>query len=256
MRPLIRRRSERVPSDLRRPAILCRFLLASIFAVASAGTAGADVLELTASRDNTMFEEADLSNGAGPDLFAGSTGTGSRRRALILFDLEGRLPLAARVDSVTVTLQVSRAPNDIPRRIGLHRVLRDWGEGASIATGGAGSTAEVGDATWRDAIYPGRRWLMPGGDFEPVASSARAVEGIGSYTWRGVGLTTDVRAWLAQPGSNAGWLLEGETGANTARRFASRETNEFFARPTITIHYTPASVARSNSWGSLKARYR
>ena len=250
-------RGNLLAKDTHEGRVFGRLLLALGLVAWNTATAGA-VIELTAARDNSMFADSDHnSSGAGPALFAGNTGSGSARRVLILFDVAGHLPSAAHVDSVTVTLQVSNAPNAISRRFSLHRVLRDWGEGASIATGGTGASAEIGDATWLDAYFPGQRWSSPGGDFEPTASSTQMVEDVGSYTWRGAGLTADVRAWLAQSSSNYGWLLEGEeTGFNTARRFSSREAGETLARPTLTIYFTPAAVARSNSWGSVKARYR
>jgi hypothetical protein len=219
--------------------------------------AGAAVIELSAARDNSIFEDGDLANGAGDALFVGQTGSGSTRRALVFFDVAGCLPPGARVDSVTITFRVTNAPDLIPRRFALHKVLSDWGESGSLATGGAGAAADMGDATWRDAFYPARRWSSPGGDFDPIASSARTVEGLGSYTWRGTGLTADLAGWLAEPGSNHGWLLLGEElGSHTARRFASREAGEAVARPTMTIHYTPAAVTRTQSWGSVKAAYR
>jgi len=240
-----------------RKAVTVGLILVAVFAVPLSTPASAAVLELTADRDNTLFADDDLSNGAGPALFAGNTGSGATRRALLFFDLAGRLPPGARVDSVSVTLQVTNAPDDFARPFTLHRVRGDWGEAGSIATGGAGAAAQVGDATWRAAFYPARPWAAAGGDFEPMASSSRSVEGLGSYTWRGAGLTADVRGWLIHPDSNDGWLLRGEeSSAQTARRFASREVGEAYARPTITIHYTPAAITRSQSWGGIKAAYR
>ena len=232
-------------------------LLLTLLGIAFAASAGAAVVELTADRDNSLFEAEDFSNGADPALFAGNTGSGAKRRALLHFDVSGRIPPGARVDSVTLTLQVTNSPNDFSQPFSLHRVRGDWGEGSSITSGGSGAPAQLGDATWRDAFYPGRRWSSPGGDFDLAPSATRMVEGLGSYTWHGLGLTRDVREWLSQPDSNEGWLLHGEeTVLQTARRFGSRESGEAYSRPTITIYYTPAAITRSHSWGSLKAAYR
>ncbi|HET9328034.1 MAG TPA: DNRLRE domain-containing protein [Candidatus Eisenbacteria bacterium] len=234
-----------------------RILMALCGAACLTAVARAASIEIPAARDNSIFEEGDLANGAGDALFAGQTGSGFARRALIFFDVSGRLPAGARIDSVAITLQVTNAPDLMPRRFALHRLGAAWGESGSIATGGTGAAADMGDATWRDALYPGQRWSSPGGDFDPIASSMRTVEGLGSYTWRGVGLMADVSRWLADPGANHGWILCGEeTGARTARRFASREAGESFSHPTMTIHYTPAAVTRTQSWGSVKADYR
>jgi hypothetical protein len=257
MKGWVERFRVRFPSDAARVGARGALLLVAGLLIGTASSSRADVLERTASRDNSLFAEEDLSSGAGPSLFAGNTGAGMARRALIFYDVAGLLPAGAKIDSVTVTLQVTNAPNDLPRRFTLHRLLCDWGEAPSVSTGGSGAAAEIGDATWFDAFFPGQRWSSPGGDFEPVASSTQTVNGLGSYTWRGAGLSNDVRAWMAQPGSNYGWLLQGEeVGLNTARRFSSREAGEAIVRPTISIHYTPAVVARSNSWGGVKARYR
>jgi hypothetical protein len=161
------------------------------------------------------------------------------------------------VDSVALTLEVNNAPNAIPRGFTFHRALRDWGEAGSSASGGTGAVADLGDATWRDAFFPTASWSSPGGDFEPTPSAMVWVAGLGTYTWRGSGLVNDVRAWLLRPTTNFGWLLQGDESAlNTARRFASREAGDALTRPLLTIYYTPAAVARSNSWGSVKARYR
>lgn len=237
-------------------AAMRRLLLTSCL-VSGVAMADAATLEITASRDNTMFSDTPTySSGAGPALFAGNNGSGFARRALIHFQITA-LPPGAHLDSATVTLEVSNAPNPIPRRFTLYRVLREWGEGASISSGGAGVTAETGDATWTNAFHPGLLWAAPGGDFDPNPSAARAVEGLGASTWSGAGIAADIEAWMRQPDSNHGWLLVGEEeGLNTARRFSSREAGDARARPTLTIYFTPAALARGSSWGSVKARYR
>ena len=55
----------------------------------------------------------------------------------------------------------------------LHRMGRDWGEGASVASGGQGSggASAAGDATWIHSSFPGRNWTRPGGDFVARASA-------------------------------------------------------------------------------------
>src|SRR5437867_6191076 len=136
-------------NDSRRPSWQS-LLLAPLLLGIIAGVSIADVLELRSERDNTIFADGDLSNGAGPSIFSGNTGNGSTRRALIYFEVVGRLPVGAHIDSVLLTLQVTNTPNDVPRRFALYRMRRDWGEAASIATGGGGASADIGDATWQD----------------------------------------------------------------------------------------------------------
>ncbi len=234
-------------------------LLASCLASWVPSIASAGVIGLVTARDNTLFESTggDFSSGAGPALFAGNTGQGLARRTLLFFDVASHVPPGTKIDSVVLTLQVSNAPNDILRQVTLHRVLADWGEGASIATGGAGAAATEGDATWVHTFYPARTWSTPGGEFDPAMSASLLVAGVGAYVWSGTGLTTDVQSWLTQPGTNHGWLVRGEeTGLNTARRFESREAAEPPARPTLLIYYTGTIAARSTTWGSVKIRYR
>ena len=224
--------------------------------VLGAGNVSAGVLVLAPERDNTLFEDAngDISDGAGPALFAGRTSQGTIRRSLLRFD-PAALPPGAQIDSVTLTLQVSNAPNTVPRQFTLHVLARDWGEGASYSTGGAGDAAAPNDATWTHAFLPSAHWSTPGGDFEPVPSASLVVEGIGAYTWTSAAMTADVRSWAERPDTNHGWLLQGEEAdLATARRFDSREAPAS-SRPTLTIFYTEAS-SRPISWGGVKARYR
>lgn len=219
----------------------------------------AEVVTLSPVRDNTLFEDAngDTSNGAGPVLFAGNNGQCLTRRAVLMFDLAGGVPSGATIDSVVLALKVSNAPNSVPREFTLHRVLWDWGEGSSYATGGAGASAADGDATWQYAFYPAQPWSMTGGDIDVVARAALTLTGLGAYAWRGAHLAADVQSWLSRPATNHGWLLRGEeSGLNTARRFESREALEPADRPALTIYYTGVTRLRPVAWGTIKARYR
>jgi hypothetical protein len=233
------------------------WLLALALLVAVA-PASAGVVTLSPQRDNTLFEDADgdTSNGAGPALFSGVTSQGRIRRALLWFDLAGRLPAGARIDSVTLGLHVSNAPNGIPREFSLHPVRREWGEGTSFSTGGTGAPATANDATWTHAFHPADSWSSPGGDFEPGVSASALVMDVGGYTWSSPQLAADVRSWLGDTRTNHGWLLQGdEAGPGTARRFDSREGLPS-TRPVLTIFYTPGALGSPVSWGGLKAIYR
>ena len=102
-------------------------------------TAGTQVAILEPVRDNTLFQDADgdTSNGVGPALFAGNNGQNLTRRALLLFDVAGHVPASSSIDSVVLTLQVSNAPNAIPRQLTLHRALADWGKSRRSRPAGA-----------------------------------------------------------------------------------------------------------------------
>jgi hypothetical protein len=234
------------------PAFLC-------LVVWTSAPARADMVTLHPVRDNTLFQDAngDTSNGAGPVLFAGNNGQGLTRRALLRFDLADGVPSGVVIDSVVLTLRVSNASNPIPREFTLHRVLRDWGEESSYATGGAGAPAADGDASWQYAFYPTQLWSMSGGDFDAGPSAALALGGPDAYAWRGADLAADVQAWLSKPATNHGWLLQGEeSDLNTARRFESRESAEPADRPALMIYYQSVSRLRPVAWGAVKARYR
>src|SRR5262249_5131274 len=124
-----------------------------------------------------------------------------------------------------------------------HRVLQNWGQGASDAgdPGGAGTQAAPGDATWLNTFYPGLFWTNPGGDFSPTVSASVPVTSVGFYTWGSTpSMVADVQSWLSNPASNFGWLLLGnETQQQTVRRYDSRENPIASVRPVLKINYFP-----------------
>jgi hypothetical protein len=221
-------------------------------------SARCDTVVITATRDNTLFEDSlgALSSGAGPSVFAGNNSTQTTRRALVYFDLIGDVPAGAAIDSIELHLYVSNAPNDVPQIFSVHRVLADWGEGSSVSSGGGGAPATAGDATWLHRFYPTSFWTSVGGDFDPVSHSSSIVGRVGFYAWSGDLLTSDVRTWWDAPSENFGWLIAGnEDGASTVRRFESRETPLAEQRPRLVVHYSPATSASSTTWGRMKGLY-
>ncbi len=105
---------------------------------------------LEPSKDNTLYQQPSgtLSNGQGENIFAGRTNGGLRRRALLAFDVAGTVPVGVAIDSVKLTLTLT-ATIVGAQPVSLHRVLADWGEGASDAPDneGQGGPAAPGDAT-------------------------------------------------------------------------------------------------------------
>lgn len=208
---------------------------------------------LTPIKDNSIYEESDVSNGAGAYLFAGRTGTNFgpyNRRALLAFDVAGDLADDIQVDSVRMTLYVSKIPvfASPPDQFTLHRLTSDWGEEASDAgePGGAGTDAESGDATWNYAFFDTDEWENQGGDF---ASSESAVFNVGAsqgtYTVSSTdALVADVQSWHDDPDSNFGWIIIGdESQMHTARRFHSRENSTSDRVPQLTIYYTESTAS-------------
>ncbi|MHC4709526.1 MAG: multicopper oxidase domain-containing protein, partial [Planctomycetota bacterium] len=214
--------------------------------------ASADTVNIGASKDNTLYgdESGSLSNGSGAHFFVGKTNQGSSpddlRRAVIAFDIAGNVPAGSTITSVTLALNMSRAKNNAPTSdIGLHRLVVDWGEGASDAIDeeGAGASAEAGDATWIHTFFDTVLWSNPGGDDDYVASPSASliVDQEAVYTWGSTdAMVADVQSWLDAPSSSYGWLLKGnEVNARSAKRFDSRQNGDVNNRPVLTVNFTP-----------------
>lgn len=222
-------------------------LLAFLFV--TPGRVSADMIQLDAARDNTIFEEMvgtnHLSNGAGDFLFAGSTDLDNTRRALMVFDVSANIPAGATITSASLRMNVTRRPTTSPHLHTIHRLESDWGEGASDALGqeGAGISAQPGDATWQHAFFDPASptpWSSPGGDFAgPLSSSVIISDELTEFVFfpstpQTVG---DVQFWLDNPGQDFGWILLGEEGfPTTATRFSSRNDED---GPVLFVEFTP-----------------
>ena len=209
---------------------------------AGATSAIAAIINLTPSKDNTLYEydpaEGDHSNGAGFHFFAGENGMGELRRGVLAFDVAGTIPAGSTITAVSLTMNMSMTPTGA-RTVELHQLLADWGEGTSRAPMGEGdgAPATLNDATWRHRFFDGVFWTTQGGDFSATVSASQSVGGIGQYTWNSAQMVADVQSWLDKPGSNFGWLVLGdETAIATAKRFDTRESA---SPPMLTIQYIP-----------------
>jgi hypothetical protein len=200
------------------------------------------MVEIGAAKDNTLYEDpsGSLSNGAGDYFFAGKTGNGSIRRALVQFDIS-TIPAGAVIDSVKLTLHMSRTQPGNDELLELHRVLSDWGEGSSDATEneGGGASSTTGDATWIHTFFDTQFWINSGGDFESTVSASQSVGDIAYYSWGSTAqMVSDVQDWLDNPSNNFGWVILGnETTNSTAKRFDSKDNSS--NQPLLTVYYTP-----------------
>lgn len=216
-----------------------------------AGGAAADTVFLQPGADTTLIETAPDANLGGAEYFnAGTTGSGSRNRALLWFDVASQVPLGALIESVTLTLDVVREPamGAESTVFGLHRINRSWGEGVQVApeggSPGLGSPAVTGEATWRFRFVDGAAWTQPGGepgvDFESAASGAALVFALGEpMTFESSdALVSDVQRWVNDPDRNFGWTLmtESEDVRHSARSFASRENGN--GGPRLAVQFT------------------
>jgi hypothetical protein len=212
----------------------------------------AQVVNLNPIKDNTLYQyiaaDGDRSNALGFYFFAGETGLGTGqgelRRGVIAFDIAGNIPAGSTITGVTLSLNMSMTALDTARTIELHRLLADWGEGTSQATGGegAGAPATPNDVTWRHRFFDTIFWTTEGGDFLPTVSASQSVGPVGIYMWSSPGMIVDVQSWLNNPATNFGWLVLGdESELGTAKRFDTRESA---SPPVLTIQYT-TGVPRS-----------
>ncbi|MEE8104129.1 MAG: DNRLRE domain-containing protein [Planctomycetota bacterium] len=209
---------------------------------------GIETVMLGADRDNTLYDEGGLSNGAGNHFFVGKTAAMNGfaiRRGLIRFDLSS-IPAGSTVLAARLVLNLSMSQS-AAISVALHRVTRDWGEAGSQAspgggTGpgsgeGGGATAETGDATWAAAILGTQAWDTAGGDFVG-GSSAVATTAAGFNEWMSNGLLADLQGWVDTSVPNHGWILiGGESTDGSAKRFDTRENDTVANRPLLEVQY-------------------
>ena len=151
----------------------------------------------------------------------------------------GNIPAGSTILGVTLSLNMSMTPSGTPRTTELHKLLADWGEGTSQASGGEGegAPATTNDATWRHRFFDTIFWTAEGGDFSATVSASQSVGAVGMYTWSSPPMVGDVQSWLNNPATNFGWLVLGdESEILTAKRFDTRESA---SPPVLTIQYTP-----------------
>lgn len=212
----------------------------TIFCLAGAGYA--ETVFIPASKDNTIYEDAEgaLSNGAGEYLIVGNSESGAHRHALIAFTDLSAIPDGARIHSVKLHLSLS-SKNGSEGRIWLFRVHKDWGEGASNASGGEydGAPAAPGDATWIYTHFGEEEtWGYAGGATAYFSSADLYVTNPGPYVFGPTdSMIHDVENWKAQSAGNFGWMIRGHTqNPNPQLQFRSREN--FESPPMLEVTYS------------------
>lgn len=226
-----------------------RLLLPALLVLAAliAPRAPAATVTLRPSKDTTIYGDANLSNGGGQFLFAGTNGERRRLRSLIAFDLSGQVPAGATLNSVSLTFTVNTPLANNRNTVNLHRLLADWGEGSVVAPmgEGGGAAAGAGDATWNSRNHNTTAWTTPGGDFTATASATQSVGAPGTtVTFTSDALAADVRAWLVNPATNFGWIMIAADEAGAPVRFASRQGSP---APSLVIDFTVGSGGGGNT---------
>src|SRR6266508_6305444 len=149
------------------------------------------------------------------------------RRGVVAFDIAGSIPPGSTITGVSLSMHMSRTLFETAQTVELHRLLADWGEGTSDASGqeGGGAPATTNDATWRHRFYSAIFWTTQGADFSATVSASQSVGVIGDYTWSSLQMVADVQSWLNTPATNFGWLVKGDESTSiTAMRFDTRES--------------------------------
>ncbi len=229
---------------MRRPLSL--FLMLPLFIFSAVTLHAQTQVNIPAQKDNTLYESATgaLSNGSGFHLFVAQNNHGEVRRTLLAFDIAGNVPAGALILSAQLRLNMSRTLTGA-QTVTLHRVLANWGEGASDAGGeeGAGITPATGDATWIHTFFNTQFWANAGGDFSSQASGTQSVTGLGAYTWGSTPeMVADVQGWLNAPANNFGWLLlSNENNNGSTKRFDSRQNPTAGNRPLLLVTFTTSS---------------
>ena len=212
-------------------------LLPAFLILAGASSVLGDVLTDKPSADSEIRQFSATSNfGTGTTMVSGGLGAAANheiRRVLLRFDLAGKIPANAQINSVTLRVRVAKVPNGaVNSTFGLFRVLQPWTEtGVSWNARGTGSS-------WSPAGVSGA------GDVNGTASGTVAIAGLAQYTFpSSSALVADVQAWVADPQRNHGWLLksQNEAALKSARHFSSREDSA--SAPLLTVDFTvPANL--------------
>jgi hypothetical protein len=205
------------------------------------------ITNLPAADASLMEVAPDNSNGGQPFVMAGRTQNSPRVRALYRFDLTA-LPtntvVLGGILRFDCTGQSSEPMCVTNSTMGLHRMLRAWGEGTNAPTmnPGQGAPAQPGDATWNHAFYPTNSWSASGGlsdvDFAASESSFALVSAPNvTYAFESTPeFAEDLRMWVENPALNFGWMIIGtEDVICSAKRLNSREDAN--SQPQLEIEF-------------------
>ena len=201
-----------------------------------------------ATKDNSIYQEGELSNGSGIYLFTGVTNRGNKRRALIKFDLSNSLPEGVMADSASLILAPSLVKTN-GTSVNIYRLNAEWGEGSSDAGGeeGKGAPATEGDATWIKSTLTGDPWVKPGGDYDLESLASTSVSLGAKAEFGSSSLTELVNSWINDPDNNYGVIVIGdESKSATAIRFNSREYSNSELWPMLKLYYKGANSSVSN----------
>ncbi|MFK7788843.1 MAG: DNRLRE domain-containing protein [Phycisphaeraceae bacterium] len=222
--------------------------------MASAGTASAVLLDISATADSTIRESTLASSqSASQVIFAGDTNAASGTdflRSAISFDLDLAELAGATINSATLTLTVRSSDSnsaDADITVNLHELSASFDNSVTW-------TSRNGTDSWTTA----------GGDFGAVLASIRGnpntVATGTEFDFTSTDLTSSV---VGANGGALSLLIKGDVEDGTVRnlfQFASNENTFASPGPVLTIDYTPVpeptSLALLGLGGLLIARRR
>lgn len=148
-------------------------------------------------------------------------------RGLLKFDLTS-IPANAVINSATLTLVATAVQSNNSFPIDVHRMTRDWAEGAQCNTNGTPS--------WNQ-FSAGNSWTTLGGDFDATVQGTTNVSTTGTYNWS---LSSLVQNWVNGTNPNYGLLMKftTENTANEQKSFGSLQNATIANRPVLAISYT------------------
>ena len=178
------------------------------------------------STDTTLASSQPATNldslGGQPALEVGNNSTtyGAERAVLDFGDLTG-IASGSRVLSAALGLW-STANSGSGASFEAHALSRGFDEAA---------------ATWNNADAT-TAWTKPGGDFD-TASLGTPVSISGTAAWQNLDVSSAVKDWLTNPGSNHGLLVKAadESTQNQRVTFASNESSTATQRPRLVVTY-------------------
>ena len=135
------------------------YIAAAVLALSGMQAFGAiATIEATNIQDNTVAEGdfPDNSSGACDSIFAGNTDNSFARRALMRFDVGAQIPPGSIINSVTLTLTITRGGNNADSTMDLHPINAAWVEGPRAAASAAAARVSP-----RQAASPGTPYPVP-----------------------------------------------------------------------------------------------
>ncbi len=142
---------------------------------------------------------------------------------LLRFDLAGVVPAGSSVLDAALSFYADTSSNQHPLEARVYQLLRPW---------------QAAEATWNRATAA-QAWQAPGaqGSSDRITTPLAMTVVTGAGQWHSWNVTNAVAAWVQNPGSNAGLLLEATGQAQVQYDLAGSRWGIPAQRPQLTITY-------------------